>query len=91
MNKKEFIKLCAEKAELTQSDMDKAFIVMFEELKNVVREEGKFSVPDFGTFEARERKERNGLNPKTKEQIVIPASTTLAFKATPKCKEFFNK
>ncbi len=35
----------------------------------------------FGTFEPRERKERQGMNPQTKEAITIPATTVPAFSA----------
>ena len=35
----------------------------------------------FGTFETRERPARKGRNPRTKEEITIPATTAPAFKA----------
>ncbi|MGN0983940.1 MAG: HU family DNA-binding protein, partial [Gemmiger sp.] len=41
----------------------------------------KVSLVGFGTFEVRERPERKGRNPQTKEEITIPASKLPAFKA----------
>ncbi|MBW4458390.1 MAG: HU family DNA-binding protein [Nostoc indistinguendum CM1-VF10] len=35
--------------------------------------------PGFGSFERRERSEREGRNPKTKETITIPATIVPAF------------
>ena len=42
--------------------------------------EGRFAVPGFGTFDVKTRAARKGRNPKTGEEIDIPASKTVAFK-----------
>lgn len=39
------------------------------------------AIPGFGTFSVKERAERKGINPLTKEPIVIPARKAVAFKA----------
>lgn len=39
------------------------------------------TIVGFGTFEVRARSERKGINPATKEEIIIPASVTPVFKA----------
>ena len=44
----------------------------------------------FGTFETVERAERKGHNPKTKEEITIPASTSVKFKAGKALKDAVN-
>ena len=41
----------------------------------------KVSLVGFGTFEVRERKERQGRNPQTREPMTIPASKLPAFSA----------
>ena len=41
----------------------------------------KVALVGFGTFETRERPARKGRNPRTKEEITIPATTAPAFKA----------
>ena len=41
----------------------------------------KAALVGFGTFETRERPARKGRNPRTKEEITIPATTAPAFKA----------
>ncbi|NLB19827.1 MAG: HU family DNA-binding protein, partial [Clostridium sp.] len=40
----------------------------------------KVQLVGFGTFEVRDRKERVGRNPRTKEEIQIPASKVPVFK-----------
>lgn len=38
--------------------------------------DNKIRIVGFGTFEVRARSERKGINPATKEEIIIPASVT---------------
>ena len=40
----------------------------------------RFSISGFGTFEVRERAERQGINPRTREPITIAASKSIVFK-----------
>ncbi|MBD2452315.1 HU family DNA-binding protein, partial [Nostoc sp. FACHB-152] len=47
----------------------------------------KVTLVGFGSFERRERSEREGLNPKTKEKITIPATRVPAFSAGKQFKE----
>ena len=44
----------------------------------------------FGTFTAKERAAREGINPLTKEPLKIPAKTVVSFKAGSKLKESVN-
>ena len=38
------------------------------------------TISGFGTFEVRERAERQGINPRTREPITIAASRSIVFK-----------
>jgi DNA-binding protein HU-beta len=49
--------------------------------------EGRIKLGDFGSFELRQRKERKGRNPRTGEQIIIPASMRAVFKPGARLKE----
>ena len=40
----------------------------------------KVQLSGFGTFEVRERAERQGINPRTREPITIAASRSIVFK-----------
>ena len=55
-------------------------------VENVANGE-KITLVGFGTFEARERKERQGKNPQTGEPLTIPATTIPAFSAGKAFKE----
>ncbi len=53
-------------------------------IKNIVNSGEKVQLQKFGTFEIRKTAERNGINPKTQEPIVIPEGTKFCFKASKK-------
>jgi DNA-binding protein HU-beta len=59
----------------------------FELIAEALKKDARFSYPGFGTFNKKERKERTGINPKTKEQIKIPATTTVTFKPASRFKD----
>jgi DNA-binding protein HU-beta len=54
-------------------------VAMMEEIKLAVTSNERVSVPGFGTFQAKERAERNGRNPKTGEPLVIAATRAPGF------------
>ena len=50
----------------------------------------KVKISNFGTFEIRKKKEREGRNPKTKEKKFISARNVILFKASKDFKKFIN-
>ena len=81
MNKTELVAAMAEKAELSKKDAEKAVNSVVNAITEALKQGDKVSLVGFGTFEVRERPERKGRNPQTKQEIVIPASKLPAFKA----------
>ncbi len=81
MNKSDFIVKVAEKAEIDKKEAEKIVSAVFDTIVETVANGDDIRIVGFGTFESRERKERTGVNPRTKEQITIPASKIPAFKA----------
>ena len=49
-------------------------------MKKTLKSGDKLTLTGFGTFEVRERAARKGINPRTKQEIKIPASKYPAFK-----------
>lgn len=90
MNKKVFTEKFASKTGLSMTDSKKAIEAFMDTVVEGVKEDGKIQFTGFGTFELKERAERVGKHPKTKEDIVIPASRTIAFKAGKETKEKIN-
>ena len=81
MTKTDLINAVAEKAELTKKDADKAVAAVIDSITETLAKGEKVQLVDFGTFEIRERAERTGRNPRTKEAMTIPASKAPVFKA----------
>ena len=80
MNKTELIAAVAEKSGLSKKDCEKAISATLDAITADLAEGGKIQLVGFGAFEVKERPARTGRNPKTGEQIEIPASRTPQFK-----------
>ena len=91
MNKAELITSMAEKCGLTKKDTEKALKAFMDTVKETLAEEEKVQLVGFGTFEVRQRAARVGRNPRTREEIQIPASKAPVFKAGKDLKESVNK
>jgi DNA-binding protein HU-beta len=81
MNKTELIAAIAEKAELSKKDAEKALAAFIESVEGALAKDDKVQLVGFGTFEVKTRAARKGRNPRTKQEITIPASKAPAFKA----------
>ena len=64
------------------------FLSLF--VENLIKEK-KIKLSKFGTFTIREKKERIGRNPKTKENKIIKARKVVLFKPSREFKEFVNQ
>lgn len=81
MNKAELVTAMAEKAGMTKKDAEKALEAMMDVIKETLAKGERVSLVGFGTFAVRERKERRGRNPQTREEIVIPGGKNAVFRA----------
>jgi DNA-binding protein HU-beta len=81
MNKAELVAAVAEKTALSKKDSEKAVNAAFEAITAALVNGDKVQLVGFGSFETKERSARIGRNPRTKEEIEIPASRVPAFKA----------
>ena len=81
MTKVELIAKVSADAELTKKDAEKAVNAVIEGITAALTAGGQVALVVFGTFETRQRPARKGRNPRTKEEITIPATTAPAFKA----------
>ena len=91
MNKVELTKSVATRTGVTQKDAAVYVDAVIESIKDGIIEDGKVQIVGFGTFEVKERAEREGRNPATNQPMLIPATKVLKFKAGTKIKEEINK
>ena len=81
MTKAELISAIAEKTGLSKKDSEKALNALTAVITDTLAKGDKIQLVGFGTFETRDRKAREGINPQTKKKIKIPATKVPAFKA----------
>ena len=91
MNKAELIAAVAEKAGISKKDSEKAINATFDTISAAMEAGEKVQLVGFGGFDVKERGSRMGRNPKTKEEIPIPASRVPQFKAGKALKEAVDK
>lgn len=80
MTKTDLIAQVAANTEMSKKNAELAVNAAFDALANALTEGEKISISGFGTFEVRERAERQGINPSTREPITIAASRSIVFK-----------
>ena len=90
MNKNDLIKAVAESAELTNAQAGKAVDGVIESITGSVQGGDEVRLVGFGTFSVAQRKASKGRNPRTGEEIKIPASKQPKFKAGKALKESLN-
>lgn len=91
MNKTELVAGVAEKAGLTKKDAEKAVNALFDCVQQALAGGEKVQLIGFGTFEVKKRAARKGRNPRTGQDIEIPASSSPSFKAGKALKDAVKK
>ena len=80
MNKTDLTNEIAAKAGLNKVDAKAALNACLESIAQALANDDKVQLIGFGTFSVVEKPERTGLNPRTKEKIVLPARKAVKFK-----------
>ena len=87
MNKADLVSMMAAKSNLTKKDSESALNAFVETVQAALKKGEKIQLVGFGTFEVRKRAARTGINPRTKEEIKIPATKAPVCKAGKALKE----
>ncbi|MBR7091515.1 MAG: HU family DNA-binding protein [Clostridia bacterium] len=91
MNKQEFIASVAEATGFTQAEVAKVLNASLDQISNALANGNEVVFTGFGSFKAKKRAARTGVNPATKQAIQIPASVVPTFKAGKALKDAVNK
>lgn len=92
MNKAELIAAVADKTGFTKKDAEASVNALISTIEGALVKGDKVQLIGFGTFETRQRKAREGRNPrKPEETIKIAASKAPVFKAGKALKDAVNK
>lgn len=90
MNKQDLIADVASSTGLSRADAGKAVDAVFDSITSALKKGDEVRLVGFGTFMATVRKATTGRNPRTGEEIKIPASTQPKFKAGKGLKDAVN-
>lgn len=90
MTKAELVDFIAESANLTKADAGRALEAVIAGITKGLKKEGKVTFVGFGTFAAKKRAARHGVNPLTGKPLNVPAKTVATFKAGSKLKDALN-
>ena len=91
MTKTELIRAVADKTDFTKKNAETAVNAIIATITDALASGEKVSIVGFGTFEVRDRKEKQVINPQTKQMMTAPASKAPAFKAGQALKSAVNK
>ena len=91
MNKAELINAVAASADVSKKDTESVISAMLDTITEALRQGDKVQLVGFGSFEVKKRAARIGRNPRTKEEIEIPATVLPVFKAGKLLKDTISK
>lgn len=90
MTKTDIIKSIVDECNITKKESETVVNKVFELIARGLKNNDKVNIAGFGIFSIKERPERKGVNPRTREEITIPASKNPMFKASKTLKDSFN-
>jgi DNA-binding protein HU-beta len=90
VNKNDLVATVADTSGLSRADATKAVDAVFEAITQSLKQGTEVRLVGFGTFTASKRQATTGRNPRTGEEIQIPASTQPKFKAGKGLKDALN-
>ncbi len=90
MNKSEFIRKLADKQGVTIKEAEENFYAFVDTLTECLKDGEYVHISGFATFDVAAKNARDGVNPKTKERIVIPQCKSPTVKFSKAYKEIFN-
>ena len=91
MNKAELVAAIAAKTGDTKKGAEASVNAFVDVITDALAKGDKVQLVGFGSFEVIKRAARKGRNPRTKEEIKIPASKAPVFKAGKALKDLVNK
>jgi integration host factor subunit beta len=90
MTKAELVEEVARVSELTKKHSEVIVNTVFDSIIEALRKDEKIELRGFGSFRIRQRRSRQGRNPKTGDKVDVPAKRIPYFKPGKELKELIN-
>jgi len=81
MTKNDIVLKIASETDMRQTDVKQVVQRTFDHIIDALASEGRLELRNFGVFEVRNRKARKARNPRTGEQVMVPETRVVTFKA----------
>ena len=80
MTKKEIVRQIAAELDIDQTITKKVVQRCLDRILEVLQESGRIELRNFGVFEIKQRAARKARNPKTNQEVIVPAKKILTFR-----------
>ena len=90
MTKSHLVNQLAEATQQSKREAEQIVDLVFAGITKALQSGGRLDVRGFGSFQVRDRKARQGRNPRTGETILIPAKKVPVFKPSKQLAEQLN-
>jgi len=90
MNKKELVAAVADDADLTKDQANAAVDAVVKHIQSALQSGDEVRLPGFGSFKVSDRKATTARNPRTGEEVKVPASRVAKFQAARGLKDALN-
>ncbi len=90
MTKADVVELIAEKTGFTAKDVKVVVEQFLDEVKNSLQDDKHLEIRGFGTFKVKKHKARKARNPKTNEEVQVPAKKKAFFKVSRELNNILN-
>ena len=74
-------KLLSKNPHLIQKDVENITALVLERISSALENDGRVEIRGFGSLSVRERKSKNGRNPRTGESVFVPEKKAPIFKS----------
>jgi nucleoid DNA-binding protein len=90
MTKADIVELIAEKTGFTIKDIKVVVEGFIDEVKDALAEDKHIEIRGFGTFKVKNHKARKARNPRTNEEVMVPARKKAFFKVSKEMNRMLN-
>ncbi len=80
MTKNDIVLDIANKTDMRQTEVKQIVQMTLDGVINTLATNGRLELRNFGVFEVRDRRPRKARNPRTGEEVMVPACKTVTFK-----------
>ena len=90
LNRKDLVELVSEEGHLSKKEARTAVDIVFDHIAEALVNGQEVNITNFGVFSPKERKQREGTDPKSHKRIVIKKKRSVSFRLSKQLKGDIN-